>query len=469
MTAKENTLVFWLAAALLLFSTLSGADLWTQEWRWADILWYMHVSGDYFHPHLAGSPYYDKPLLSYWFMLLSTKFFGLNEWGLRLPSACAGLVVLYCTRSIGKIIFNPHIANKASWILLTSYFFIFWSRIASSDMLNVASILLAVNLYFIKKNKTDFFSYFIFCFVLATSALIKGPVAIILVGLVVLPDLIASKKLTTHLNFKFLLSVFINLFIYTLPFLIAHQNTLHENSLYLVYRENVLRFLSPFDHQSHWTTYFIYLPYYLLPWSLISIPCFFKKPTPLSKQQKTFLISTVFIFLFFTVSGSRRSYYILPLLPFTALWIAFFLETHYLKKIFYHFIIPFYLVLLLWFSCFQNLYFHYYGIKPFVRLIKTTAIKLKPWDEWQLISIGADDRISFYLQPRALPSSFRDFPQNTAALESFKKTRPLILIISSSLFSKYHALLPTPRFTLDSASQKTSVNKQDKDIALIIP
>ena len=50
----------------------------------------MMISKNYLTTYLNGAPRFDKPILIYWFQLLSVKLFGINEFAFRLPSALAG-------------------------------------------------------------------------------------------------------------------------------------------------------------------------------------------------------------------------------------------------------------------------------------------------------------------------------------------------------------------------------------------
>ena len=70
---KAKFRYLFLAAILLIFSFLGARDLWTQEHRWAEITSGMLYRHDYLHPWLGQVTYYDKPLLSYWLILLCAK------------------------------------------------------------------------------------------------------------------------------------------------------------------------------------------------------------------------------------------------------------------------------------------------------------------------------------------------------------------------------------------------------------
>src|SRR5579863_7161419 len=82
-------------AAILFFARLGARALWSSEFRWAEIAREMLVTHNYFWPTINGHVYYDKPLGSYWLVVMSTPFTGgLNEAATRLPCAIAGLLAV---------------------------------------------------------------------------------------------------------------------------------------------------------------------------------------------------------------------------------------------------------------------------------------------------------------------------------------------------------------------------------------
>ena len=87
-------------SALMLLLGLGSRELWGPETRWANIALQMLQSGDYLDPYLMGSPYYDKPLPSYWLITATAGLTGgLTHWSLRLSSVIAAwLSICWCTR-----------------------------------------------------------------------------------------------------------------------------------------------------------------------------------------------------------------------------------------------------------------------------------------------------------------------------------------------------------------------------------
>lgn len=406
----ENSRFGWIfiAAAAVLFICLGGRELWTQETRWADISWYMMYSKDYFHPYLAGNPYYDKPLLSYWLMILFSRMVGgLNEWALRLPAAIAGLIAVYYIYQLGKKLVNRRVGIIAGWMLVSCYFFIFWGRTANADMLNLAGTLMAIVWYFKHRDKTSFFSYTIFLSILAVTALFKGLIGIAIPMLAIMPDIIKQRGWNKHLNFSFLFAVIPAGLVYLLPFWLSdHIGNQHygESGLYEVYKENVLRYFEPFDHQGPIYTYFIYLPIYMLPWTLFFIPALFalkNRWQAMTDDQRWMVWTTLIIFVFLTLSGSRRSYYVLPIVPFailmTADWIAAAGENSKRSRYAGYTLLGGYLVAFFSFAIIQPLYYSGGGMRPFAKTLQHQASIVRPWEDWNVVFLDARSKLTLYL------------------------------------------------------------------------
>src|SRR3990167_5838104 len=316
-----------IGAILLLFTFLGAKDIWTQEHRWADIVFGMFYRNDFLHPYLGETKYYDKPLLSYWLIALIAQLTGaLTTWTLRLPSALAGLLAIWSIYRLGAQTKDKELGLLAGWLLLTTFYFVFWARVSSADMLNLAGSLLAVSWYADHREKTNFYVYATFFLILAITSLCKGLGGAIIPLIAVCIDLILRNKWTIHLRLSFFLALFFGVVIYLIPFLASSYwgQEYGQNGLYLVYRENILRYFQPFDHQGPLYTYFIYLPIYLMPWVIFFIPALLSlhsRWNTMRTDSKWIVWTLLVLFLFFTMSGSRRSYYILPIVPFAILFI----------------------------------------------------------------------------------------------------------------------------------------------------
>jgi 4-amino-4-deoxy-L-arabinose transferase-like glycosyltransferase len=127
--------------------------------------------------------------------------------------------------------------------------------------------------------------------------------------------------------------------VYVLPFLLAEApatGAAGDAGLLLVFRENVVRYFAPFDHDAPFYMYFPWLQVLWFPWLPVlwgGIAAIFINYKSHSEATRWLIAAFTAIFLFFLLSGSRRIYYILPLLPYCALLIALFLQREDLARL----------------------------------------------------------------------------------------------------------------------------------------
>ncbi|MGH8450229.1 ArnT family glycosyltransferase, partial [Pseudomonas sp.] len=314
---ERGALVLLLSvSALLLLLGLGARDLWGPETRWANITLQMLQSGDYFDPYLKGTPYYDKPLPSYWLITgFANLMGGLGPWSLRLSSVISAWLSIWLVYLIGERLFRKGTGLIAGWMLATTFYFLFWARVATADVLTVCGVLAAVWWYWRGPDDTRLGRYTVFFLLLAATSLFKGLIGFVLPGLVLLPHLLSEHRYKRHLNLRLLMAMVIAGAFYAIPFVLSHlygAPTYGANGLELVFRENVVRFFDPFDHMGPIYTYLIYLPAYTLPWA----PCWVLglwlavrhwRDTPPNTRWLVWGLGLLFVF--FTASGSRRSYY----------------------------------------------------------------------------------------------------------------------------------------------------------------
>lgn len=406
--SKSKVSYLLLATILLLFTFLGGREIWTQEHRWADIVSGMFYRHDFLHPYLGNINYYDKPLLSYWLIALFAVISkGLTTWTLRLPSAFAGLLTIWSVYRLGTKIKDKSLGLLAGWLLLTTFYFVFWARTSSADMLNLAGSMFAIAWYFDKREHANFFDYAIFFLILALTSLCKGLVGFIVPLIAVFVDIVLQKSWKQHFRPALFLAIIPGLVIYLLPFIASayfSNEAYGQNGLYLVYRENILRYFKPFDHQGPIYTYFVYLPIYLLPSVVLFIPALFSIKSRfkrMSLDSKWIVFTLLALFLFFTASGSRRSYYVLPMVPFAILltsdWILAGMG-EIKRKWAAGIIMVAYLLLYVGVDLIPEWYYSQFGVERFASSLKIEASKIKPWNEWKIVILDAESKLNFYLQ-----------------------------------------------------------------------
>jgi len=328
---KRQAFLFAAATVLLMLWGLGARGLWAAEGRWAEVVREMRLTRDFFHPTIGGEPYFDKPLLTYWFRVVISAVTGvLNEFTVRLPSALAGIVALWATVRLGTRLWSARTGRLAGWFLLTTYAFLFWSRTGTADAENMAFTMVAVAWYWSRRDRPTFLAMLVFYLIVFVGAQTKGLTAIAVPIVVVLPDIVAERRWRLLLRPGHLLALGIGLLVYLSPFVYAsftQASDYQSSGLGLVFQENILRYFSPLDHKGPFYLYAYELPVLLLPWTplfvLVAIGVA-RCRRSLDHHTRWLVWAIVLVFLFFTLSGSRRSYYILPILPFCALLMAVF-------------------------------------------------------------------------------------------------------------------------------------------------
>ena len=438
--------------ALLSFIRLGTPELWTLEGRWAVICARMIRSGDYLHPYLFNVPYYDKPLLSYWLMIAAARAIGrLNELALRLPVALSGVLAVWCTVQVGSKRFGRTTGLIAGYLLGTCVMFVFWSRVASADMMNVAGTMAAMAWYFERKEDPGFTTFAVFFLILAVTALTKGLIGPALAILVLIPEWASERDWRRWLRPALLPALLLALVVYLAPFLLSSLNApagYGESGLAMVFRENAVRYLDPFDHQEPVYTYLIDAPVYLLPWSLF-LPFVIWKMIrgwqESSPASRWIAWSCLLIFLFLTASGSRRSYYVLPLLPFATLMIADWLvsagDDGNAKRAAAWTVAGVSALLLFWFGVASPFGLRYGGQRHFAREVRATAEKAAPWREWRMLQCGAPPSIGYYIETETEPSVVDWTDQQ--GIRTFLDANPRTILVTKRRFlESIHALVP---------------------------
>jgi 4-amino-4-deoxy-L-arabinose transferase-like glycosyltransferase len=108
---------------------------------------------DFNTPRWNGMEFFDKPPLCYWLTALSYKVFGINEFGARFVSACAGVLVILLTYLLGRSLFSQRAVGVGAAIMLLTvsrnlfshgYNLVSLARVGMLDMPLILAMLLAV-------------------------------------------------------------------------------------------------------------------------------------------------------------------------------------------------------------------------------------------------------------------------------------------------------------------------------------
>lgn len=467
----NNKIICLIVSSSLLLGFLGSHDIWTHESRWVDIVTMMFLRHDYLHPYLVNDPYYDKPLFTYWLIALSASLTkSLSLFSLRLPSAIAGMIGLMSSYTIAKKCYDKETGLFFVWMLISLYSYIFWARTASSDIYNLAGILLAIAIYLSYREKPSFTAFLYFFLTTALTSLCKGIVAAVVIFIVVGIDVLLRNTWKNYLRpalfLAFLLGLLVFIFPYCLSSYFPDANFASSHSgFYMLYQENILRFFKPFDHQGPIYLYLIYLPIYLFPWILFFIPALWmalRNFSHLNLNSRWILLSFIALFLFFTLSGSRRSYYILPLLPFALLIILdWFKANPGFQKAANQLAILFVSILIGYFLVLQPFYFTHYSLAALLQNLRQEQVNKN-----DILLLGVKNKVAFYLQ---IPANEIKPVSQIQSIVSSLSSLPKFILLKKADLSKLEPIalhyveskpkkMPLPLFSnLFTASSDTIV------------
>jgi 4-amino-4-deoxy-L-arabinose transferase-like glycosyltransferase len=265
-------------------------------------------------------------------VLIFSKLAGsVNEWTVRLPAALGALGAVLTTYKLGKDFFGPKIGFMAAVVLAASVRVILEARWAHVDMLFaflfLLSMLFAARAVLREENRNEMIAAYVF---MALATLTKGLIGVVLPALILLTFVAVRRDWRLLAEARLPLGIPLFLLVAAPWFYLVNQATGGKWLGDFIYLHHVRRFTDPLGHREPFYYYFTTLPVDLLPWTIFGLPALFAyKPSKKLFAEPTSLFLTLWffvIFIFFSLSDSKRDLYLLPLLPVAALFVAVYFE-----------------------------------------------------------------------------------------------------------------------------------------------
>jgi 4-amino-4-deoxy-L-arabinose transferase-like glycosyltransferase len=319
----------------------------------------MLLTGDWITPFFNGETRFDKPALIYWCQAIAYYIMGVNEWAARTPSVLAAMGVIalafytvqwYFTKKdeLEQVTNLPRrylTAAVAAALMALNPEMIVWGRTGVSDMLLtgcIGSTLLCFFLGYAQNQRPVVIAnwqfpnqWYLASYVLIAGAILtKGPVGIVLPGLIMIAfALYVGKFWQIWREMRPILGMVIILAL-SLPWyiLVTWRNGWNFINAFFVYH-NIERFTEVVNgHSAPWYFYFLvvllgFAPYAVyIPASLVRLKLWQRKYW-LQQERSQHLglfVSLWFlgVFGFFTVSVTKLPSYVLPLMPAAAILVA---------------------------------------------------------------------------------------------------------------------------------------------------
>lgn len=320
----------------------------------------MLVTGDWITPFFDGVTRFDKPILIYWLMAIAYKILGVNEWAARLPSALSAMgltsLVFYTLWSFGvgspvKPLSQPggYVPTRRYWfcaglgsaLMMLNLGIILPARLGLSDMLLTACMDGAMLSFFMgyaqpAKPAAQLRWYLAFYVLAALAVLTKGPVGIVLPGLIIgvfVLYLGNGKEVWQQMRPLWGGLVFIAIALPWYVLVIQANGWAYINSFFIYH--NFERFTTSLKHVSLQVPWYFYLMVVMLsvaPWS-VYLPValvrlkFWRRDLWRSSPRSTHLGLFVLVWLvgvlvFFSTAATKLPSYVLPALPAVVILVA---------------------------------------------------------------------------------------------------------------------------------------------------
>ncbi|MGE0820685.1 MAG: ArnT family glycosyltransferase [Candidatus Binatia bacterium] len=326
---QQTVVGLFLLCFLLYFWELGNIPFYNyEESKEALVVWEMVNGGGWILPKRNGTELPLKPPLFHWCGALIGIVSGkVNEFAVRSPSAISATAAVLLTFFFARRLWHWRVGLFSALILATSPEWLRWSVYARSDLILSFFLTAAAFSFFCfwRERATQPYMLTLFYVSIGLATLAKGPLGLVLPGIIVLTFLYVAKDLDflkrMHLSKGAGIVFGIAISWYLAAWWLGGWEFFHRQIL----DENVFRFFeSEHGGPSRDHAFYYYIPTLfvgMLPWSLFFplVGYFLYKSRPLESKLVYLVIWFLGGFLFFSLASGKRGNYLLPLYPAIAL------------------------------------------------------------------------------------------------------------------------------------------------------
>ncbi|MBI2999079.1 MAG: glycosyltransferase family 39 protein [Deltaproteobacteria bacterium] len=314
---------------LVYFPGLGTRDFWAPvEPRYAEIARVMLARGEWLIPTINGDLYTDKPILYFWWVLLVSKLLGgVSEWSVRLPSALSAVGLVLTTYALGRDLLGPRQGFLGAVVLATAARVVWEGRWAHTDMpftffFTLALYFWARVIFRVGSPKELWVAYAL----MGLATLTKGLIGVVLPGLILLSFVAARRQWRSILEWRIPSGAGIFLLV-VLPWFVQVSWATEGRWLKeFILVHHIQRYTAGAGHEQPFYYYLLNFPADFLPWTFFLLPAIaasLRARSVVREPMPLFLwLWFGVIFVFFSLSDTKRALYLLPLFPPAALGIG---------------------------------------------------------------------------------------------------------------------------------------------------
>lgn len=320
-----------LAAAALYALAAFSRDFWSpDEPDFADAVREMNARGSWLLPYQNGRPYSEKPILFYWAMAATTPFTGgdVHPGALRVPSILSGAFLV-----LGAALLAGWRGGRREALLAGSATavapLVFWqAQFIQIDALFTALLFAAFAAQMLVELDPARRERWVWAFhlLLPLAVLTKGPLAVVLTGLVALVRCALSRSLRPVLDLRPFRGGLVFVALVVPWYWLATRAGGPAYAYDLIVKQNWVRFFEAFDHIKPWWFYLEEMWGDFSPWTLPALfaPFVLRSAGLLKTRPELGRALTIVLtgLLFLSVSDSKQGKYFLFAYPFAAVLLA---------------------------------------------------------------------------------------------------------------------------------------------------
>ncbi|MET0205280.1 MAG: phospholipid carrier-dependent glycosyltransferase [Casimicrobiaceae bacterium] len=338
MLASLTRRTWWmlaLAAAIAWFAPLDVRLLQhPDEGRYGEIAREMAVGNDWVTPRLNDLKYFEKPPLQYWLGAAAFDALGVNEWTARLPSAIAGFLAVIAVGFTGARLASPDVGAFAAVVLAGTVWHAGIAHFLSVDSVLSFCMTIALCAFLLAQRPQITLAtqrnWMLAAYAgAALATLAKGLVAVAIPGAALVLYTLVTRDTGPWRRLHALPGLVVYLVV-AAPWFVLVSRANPEFAQFFFIHEHFERFLTETHNRTGEWWYFVqWFVLGIMPWILVwvvTLPRSWRDADAFANgfSWKRFcLVYAAFIFVFFSMSGSKLPSYILPMFPALALALGF--------------------------------------------------------------------------------------------------------------------------------------------------
>ena len=289
------------------------------------------ITGDWLTMHYAGKPDFDNVPLYIWLEAVMFKLFGVHEYTARFFSAFFGLGTIIMTFYLGKMWFSHRVGVYSAIVMLTTQFFLKYSRRAMFDVTLTFFVTMGLFCFWKSFEKKYYTIFYGLC--VSAAILTKSVLGVFLI-LICAAYLIFSGQWKRLFSVQFIGGSLIGLSIASSWFI--YETHLYGNA-FLNQHFGWLIWERAFDtspEKQHWYSYLWYLwklVEHYLPWVFFAAFGIYRMAKRNFKQivkPEVMILCWIFVFIIImSIANEKKVWYIMSVFPALALVSGSVLDT----------------------------------------------------------------------------------------------------------------------------------------------